>query len=71
MDDLAQHVWEIGCAINRSYADEAEAHQLQLEREQMILHALQDCRAYGAPAERLDVLARELGVRDQWRKLCR
>ncbi len=45
-----------------------EAHQLELERQEMALDALMRCRQAGADDDALDVLASEIGIREQWRK---
>ncbi len=46
-----------------------EAHQLELERQEMALDALMRCRQAGADDDALDVLASEIGLRTEWNKL--
>ena len=51
--------------------DAEAAHQLQLEREQMALHALLNCYRAGASASDLHILAAEIGLTKEWQQLAR
>lgn len=53
-----------------NYADDngQAAHELQLEREQMALHALMECKRVGAKPDAIDTLAAEMGLRREWQR---
>lgn len=48
--------------------DGQAAHQLQLEREEMALHALMQCKRAGSNLKDLETLAVELGLRREWQQ---
>lgn len=49
--------------------DGQAAHQLQLEREELALVALMNCKRAGADPDTLDALAAELGLRREWQRM--
>lgn len=56
--------------MDDSWGDSRHAaqHQLQLEREQLALDALMECKRAGAGLEHLETLAREMGLYREWRQ---
>ncbi len=42
------------------------AHQLQIERQELALLALMECKRAGSPLMALETLATEMGLRREW-----